>query len=110
MYLYFPSLSIKLSSIFLSLFFFVPHFFFQITFKFIFTNHSYPLPKIKNTKKNVTQEPENIDKEFLRKWYTSNCDPYNDQVLPAAPTELVNELSRRLARYILYYIHLFIYI
>ncbi len=41
------------------------------------------------------QEPENIDKEFLRLWFTKNCDPYNDKELPAAPEELVVELSRR---------------
>lgn len=41
------------------------------------------------------QEPDNIDKEFLRKWYVAHCDPYSDAVLPAAPAELVNELSRR---------------
>ena len=46
------------------------------------------------------QEPENIDKEFLRLWFTKNCDPYNDDVLPDAPSELVAELS---ARYILLY-------
>lgn len=40
-------------------------------------------------------EPENIDKEFLRKWYTANCDPYKDEILPEAPADLVNELSRR---------------
>ena len=40
-------------------------------------------------------EPENVDKEFLRKWYASQCDPYKDEILPAPPTELVNELSRR---------------
>lgn len=41
------------------------------------------------------QEPENIDKEFLRLWFTKNCDPYNDKELPTAPDELVIELSRR---------------
>ncbi len=41
------------------------------------------------------QEPENIDKEFLRLWFTKNCDPYNDKELPPAPKELVIELSRR---------------
>lgn len=41
------------------------------------------------------EEPENIDKEFLRLWFTKNCDPYNDKELPAAPDELVVELSRR---------------
>jgi len=46
------------------------------------------------------QEPENIDKEFLRRWYAERCDPYKDEVLPAAPLDLVCELSRR---YILIY-------
>lgn len=45
-------------------------------------------------------EPENIDKEFLRLWFMEHCDPYNDAVLPAAPTELVVELA---ARYIQLY-------
>ena len=40
-------------------------------------------------------EPDSIDKEFLRLWFASNCDPYNDEKLPEAPTELVAELSRR---------------
>ena len=42
-------------------------------------------------------EPENVDKEFLRRWYAERCDPYKDEVLPAAPRELVCELSRRYA-------------
>ncbi|KAG2497697.1 hypothetical protein HYH03_004434 [Edaphochlamys debaryana] len=41
------------------------------------------------------QEPENIDKEFLRLWFRSRCDPYKDAVLPEAPAELVCELSKR---------------
>lgn len=41
------------------------------------------------------QEPENIDKEFLRLWFTQHCDPYNDPELPAAPLDLVVELSSR---------------
>ena len=49
---------------------------------------------------NSGQEPENIDKEFLRLWFAKNCDPYNDEVLPDAPDDLVSELS---ARYILLY-------
>ena len=49
---------------------------------------------------NSGQEPENIDKEFLRLWFAKNCDPYNDEVLPDAPEDLVAELS---ARYILLY-------
>lgn len=41
------------------------------------------------------QEPQNIDKEFLRLWFREHCDPYNDKTLPEAPKELVVELSRR---------------
>tara|TARA_B100000686_G_scaffold126069_1_gene133458 strand:+ start:2034 stop:3020 length:987 start_codon:yes stop_codon:yes gene_type:complete len=41
------------------------------------------------------QEPQNIDKEFLRLWFVDNCDPYNDSKLPEAPDELVVELSSR---------------
>ena len=48
----------------------------------------------------TVQEPENIDKEFLRLWFRDNCDPYKDATLPDAPVELVCELSAR-------YIHLF---
>jgi len=44
------------------------------------------------------QEPENIDKEFLRLWFKDHCDPYNDKVLPEAPKELVIELSSRYIR------------
>lgn len=41
------------------------------------------------------EEPESIDKEFLRIWFVNNCDPYNDEILPEAPMELVVELSKR---------------
>lgn len=41
------------------------------------------------------EEPENIDKEFLRLWFVNHCDPYHDEILPDAPEELVIELSRR---------------
>lgn len=41
------------------------------------------------------QEPENIDKEFLRLWFVDHCDPYKDQVLPRAPEELIVTLSSR---------------
>jgi phosphoribosylaminoimidazole-succinocarboxamide synthase len=44
------------------------------------------------------QEPENIDKEFLRLWFKEHCDPYNDPVLPPAPKDLVVELSHRYIR------------
>lgn len=40
-------------------------------------------------------EPENFDKEFLRLWFKNNCDPYKDKVLPEAPAEMIEELSRR---------------
>ena len=42
------------------------------------------------------QEPDNVDKEFLRLWFRENCNPYEDEVLPPAPYDLVIELSRRL--------------
>ncbi|KAL6561972.1 Phosphoribosylaminoimidazole-succinocarboxamide synthase (SAICAR synthetase) [Orobanche gracilis] len=45
-------------------------------------------------------EPENIDKEFLRLWFKDHCNPYDDEVLPDAPEELVSELAWR---YILLY-------
>ena len=41
------------------------------------------------------EEPQNIDKEFLRLWFVDNCDPYNDDTLPEAPLDLVAELSSR---------------
>ena len=41
------------------------------------------------------EEPQNVDKEFLRLWFVDNCDPYNDETLPEAPEELVVELSSR---------------
>lgn len=53
---------------------------------------------IKNTYKErfeKGEEPENIDKEFLRLWFTKHCDPYKDKVLPEAPEDLVIELSKR---------------
>ena len=31
-----------------------------------------------------SQEPQNVDKEFLRLWFRQNCDPYNDKVSSAA--------------------------
>ena len=40
-------------------------------------------------------EPKSFDKEFLRLWFKNNCDPYKDKVLPNAPIELVEELSKR---------------
>ena len=47
------------------------------------------------TRYNEGKEPENIDKEFLRLWFKDNCDPYKDEKLPEAPTELIVELALR---------------
>ncbi|GMK37074.1 phosphoribosylaminoimidazole-succinocarboxamide synthase [Paenibacillus sp. CCS19] len=44
------------------------------------------------------KEPENIDKEFLRLWFREHCDPYKDEILPAAPDDLIIELSHRYIR------------
>jgi phosphoribosylaminoimidazole-succinocarboxamide synthase len=40
-------------------------------------------------------EPENFDKEFLRLWFKQNSDPYKDEVMPEAPSDMVEELSKR---------------
>ena len=48
-----------------------------------------------NKRMKEQQEPQNIDKEFLRLWFVDNCDPYNDHKLPDAPEDLVLELSSR---------------
>ena len=41
------------------------------------------------------QEPQSIDKEFVRLWVRARCDPYADAAIPAPPPELVTELARR---------------
>src|SRR3989338_3346609 len=41
------------------------------------------------------EKPKRFDKKFLRLWFKENCDPYKDATLPDAPSELVEELSRR---------------
>lgn len=38
--------------------------------------------------------PKNIDKEFIRLWITSQCNPYKDPI-PTVPQEHIVELSRR---------------
>ena len=55
----------------------------------------YWIAKTYNERMALGQEPQNIDKEFLRLWFIDNCDPYNDEILPEAPEELVVELSSR---------------
>ncbi|KAJ8461418.1 hypothetical protein OPV22_034344 [Ensete ventricosum] len=44
---------------------------------------------------NTGCEPENVDKEFLRLWFKEHCNPYEDEVLPEAPEDLVCELAWR---------------
>jgi len=41
------------------------------------------------------QEPQSIDKEFVRLWVRARCDPYRDAAIPAPPPALVTELARR---------------
>lgn len=41
------------------------------------------------------QEPDNIDKEFLRLWFVTHCDPYKDKELPQAPQDLIVTLASR---------------
>ncbi len=43
-------------------------------------------------------EPRSFDKEFLRVWFKEHCDPYHDIEIPAAPEDLVVEMSRRYVR------------
>ena len=38
--------------------------------------------------------PKNIDKEFIRLWISSQCDPYKDPI-PTVPQDQIVELSRR---------------
>ncbi|KAJ7965769.1 Phosphoribosylaminoimidazole-succinocarboxamide synthase chloroplastic [Quillaja saponaria] len=40
-------------------------------------------------------EPENVDKELLRLWFKNHCNPYEDEVLPDAPDDLIYELAWR---------------
>ena len=54
----------------------------------------------KNIKVNIegiekNNEPQYIDKDFLRFCFVDICDPYNDDTLPEAPLDLVAELSSR---------------
>ena len=43
------------------------------------------------------QEPESLDKEFLRLWITSQCDPYKDPV-PNIPPDTLLEFSGKYVR------------
>ena len=55
----------------------------------------YWLKESYKEKTSLQQEPENMDKEFLRLWFKDNCNPYSDKTLPSAPDELILELSQR---------------
>ena len=41
------------------------------------------------------RDPSSYDKEIIRLWYRAQCDPYQIQELPKAPTELVHQVSQR---------------
>lgn len=41
------------------------------------------------------RDPDNIDKEFLRLWFKEHANPYDDEVLPKAPDDLIVTLSSR---------------
>ncbi len=43
------------------------------------------------------QEPESLDKEFLRLWISARCDPYNEPV-PEIPAETLIEFSAKYVR------------
>ena len=40
------------------------------------------------------QEPESLDKEFLRLWISSRCDPYKEPI-PEIPDDTLVDFSRR---------------
>src|SRR5262249_59785 len=40
------------------------------------------------------EEPDSLDKEFLRLWIVSQCDPYNDPI-PEIPPETLIEFSNK---------------
>lgn len=41
------------------------------------------------------EDPEHIDKEFIRLWFRERCDPYRDEELPIPPESLLLETTRR---------------
>ncbi|NQW00876.1 MAG: phosphoribosylaminoimidazolesuccinocarboxamide synthase, partial [Rhodospirillales bacterium] len=43
------------------------------------------------------QDPESLDKEFLRLWISARCDPYKDPI-PEIPAETLNEFSEKYIR------------
>ena len=47
----------------------------------------YWLADTYEAKHTAGEEPQNIDKEFLRLWFVQNCDPYNDKVGEQHPVD-----------------------
>ena len=47
----------------------------------------------------VSEEPESLDKEFLRLWINQQCDPYKEPI-PDIPAETLIEFSKK-------YVHLY---
>ncbi len=43
------------------------------------------------------QEPESLDKEFLRLWIAARCDPYKDPI-PEIPADTIVEFSDKYIR------------
>ena len=41
----------------------------------------YWITETYDEKMEAGEEPQNVDKEFLRLWFMDNCDPYNDETL-----------------------------
>lgn len=39
------------------------------------------------------KDPKCFDKDVIRRWYSQQCNPYEDEILPSAPKELVADLS-----------------
>jgi phosphoribosylaminoimidazole-succinocarboxamide synthase len=42
-------------------------------------------------------EPESFDKEIIRLWLREHCDPYDDDVLPKVPAEIIQKLHDQYA-------------
>lgn len=40
-------------------------------------------------------DPDNFDKEFIRKWFKENCDPYQDEKLPTPPKNIIDILVQK---------------
>jgi len=50
-----------------------------------------------NERMNAGQEPESLDKEFLRLWIADKCDPYNDPI-PEIPADTLMKFSGKYVR------------